>query len=190
MEGTPYFYAENGGIFMKNALQEDRLAHMMARPIPKKKIGVVRLQMVKQSKTLYGMRRFSNPKEAVQMVRPLFQMADREMVLVLSLNAKLEPMALEIAAVGGVSSCYLDLKSIFKHALLNNASYIVCFHNHVSGYAEPSDADKTLTERISDAGHILGLPLIDHIIVGDRGFFSFREEGLITLDERDCYAAE
>ena len=60
-------------------------------------------------------------------------MADREMVL-------------EIAAVGGVSSCYLDLKSIFKHALLNNASYIVCFHNHVSGYAEPSDADKILTD--------------------------------------------
>lgn len=132
MEGTPYFYAENGGIFMKNGLQE-KLEHMMARPIPKKKIGVVRLQMVKESQTLYGMRRFSNSKEDVQIVRPLFQMADREMVL-------------EIAAVGGMSSCYLDLKSIFKHALLNNASYIVCFHNHVSGYAEPSDADKILTD--------------------------------------------
>ena len=171
--------------------QKEALESMMRRPIPKKKFGIVRLQMVKESQTLYGMKRFSNPAEAVKMVRPLFRMADREMVLVLSLNAKLEPMALEIVAVGGVDTCYLDLKGIFKHALLNNASYIVCFHNHVSGYAEPSREDRLMTERVSQAGFILGLPLVDHIIVGDGSFFSFRESGLIDLEENvSSYAAE
>ena len=56
------------------------------------------------SRTLYGMYHFSHPREAVEMVSPLFAMADREMMLVMSLNTKLEPMAVEIVAVGGLNA--------------------------------------------------------------------------------------
>lgn len=73
---------------------------MTKRPIPKKKVGIVHLQIVKESRVLYGMRRFTNPQEAVDMVKPLLRKADREMVLALSLNTKLEPQAVEIVAVG------------------------------------------------------------------------------------------
>ena len=85
----------------KNEIIED----MMRRPIPRKKVGIVRLQMVKEGRTLYGMHRFTDPAQAAEMVRPLFDMADREMVLVLSLNTILEPMALEIA-VGRIELLY------------------------------------------------------------------------------------
>lgn len=170
--------------------QKLRLERMMKYPIPKHRIGIVHLQMVKDGRTLNGMKRFTNPKEAVEMVKPLFEMADREMVLVLSLNTKLEPMALEIAAVGALSGCMLDVKSIFKHALLNNAAYVVCFHNHVSGYAKPSREDKKVTEKLSQAGKFLDLPLLDHIIIGEEAYFSFREAGELTLEQEETCVAE
>ena len=107
------------------------------------------------------MKRFSQPWEAVELVRPLFDMADREMVVVMSLSTKLD-LALEVAAVGGINACSVDIRDIFKHSLLNNAAYVVCFHNHPSGDPEPSQEDKLLTKRIEDSGRLLGIPLIDH----------------------------
>ena len=156
---------------------------MMKRPIPKKRIGIIRLRMVKES-SLYGMKCFSQPWEAVELVRPLFDMADREMVVVMSLSTKLD-LALEVAAVGGINACSVDIRDIFKHSLLNNAAYVVCFHNHPSGDPEPSQEDKLLTKRIEDSGRLLGIPLIDHMIVGEAGFYSFRQNGLIHSTEPD-----
>lgn len=111
---------------------------MTKRPIPKKKVGIVHLQIVKESRVLYGMRRFTNPQEAVDMVKPLLRKADREMVLALSLNTKLEPQAVEIVAVGGLNNCIVDVQNIFKYSILNNAAFVVCIHNHPSGDPEPS----------------------------------------------------
>lgn len=152
---------------------------MMKRPIPKKKVGIIHLQMVKDSRILYGMKRFTQPDEAVRMVRPLFEMADRELVTVLSLNTKIEPLAMEIASVGGLNACSVDIRDIFKHAILNNAAYIICFHNHPSGDPMPSPSDMQLTARIKQSGDLLGIPLIDHIIIGEDDFYSFREQGRI-----------
>lgn len=170
---------------MERRTQE--LVSMMKRPIPRKKIGVVRLQMVKES-SLYGMKRFTDPGEAAELVKPLFDMADREMMVVMSLSTKLEPLTLEIAAVGGLNTCSIDVRDIFKHALLNNAAYVICFHNHPSGDPEPSRADKLITRKIEDGGQLLGIPLIDHIIVGETGFYSFHENGLIHVTEPDSAA--
>lgn len=162
---------------MRKISQEEQIENMAKRPIPKKKVGIVHLQVVKESRVLYGMRRFTTPQEAVDMVRPLLSKADREMVLVLSLNTKLEPQAIEIAAVGGLNSCVVDVKNIFKHSILNNAAYVACIHNHPSGDPEPSREDVLLTQKISAAGTILGLPLLDQIIVGEYGYYSFKEQG-------------
>ena len=169
--------SKKGGNPMKNSSQKEQLEGMMKRPILKKKVGIIRLQMIKESRTLHGMKRFSQPREAVDTVKPLFAMADRELMLVMSLNTRLEPMAVEIVAVGGLNTCSVDSRDIFKHAVLNNAAFIVCFHNHPSGDPEPSRQDKQITIRLEKAGEILGISLIDHIIIGDYGFYSFREHG-------------
>ena len=162
---------------MRQESDEKRVEDMMKRPIPKKRIGIVRLQMVKERRTLYGMRRFVSAEEAVEMVRPLVEMADREMVLVLSLNNRLEPMAMEIAAVGGMTACHVEVGSVFKHALLNNAPYVMCFHNHPSGDPTPSLEDKRLTSRLKQCGDIVGIKLVDHIIIGADGYYSsFRDD--------------
>jgi DNA repair protein RadC len=163
--------------------QDELLKEMMKRPIPNKKVSIGHLQMVKKNRILYGMNSFTSPAEAIEVVRPLFNMADREVVLVMSLNTKLEPLAVEVTAVGGVSMCSVDIKNIFKHALLNNASYVICFHNHLSGDPEPSCEDQMITKRIRDSGKLLGVPLVDHIIAGESGFYSFKEHRLIDFND-------
>ncbi|EXG84520.1 DNA repair protein [Clostridium sp. ASBs410] len=157
--------------------QDEVLREVMKRPVLKKRVGIIRLQMVRESRSLYGMKRFSEPN--VETVMPLLEIADREIVLVMSLNTKLEPLAVEIVAVGALNFCYVDGRDIFKHAVLSNAAFITCFHNHASGTPEPSVQDKQITRRLEKAGGILGIPLIDHIIIGEYGFYSFREHGYI-----------
>ena len=68
---------------MRKRTQEERILDMIKRPVPRKRVGIVHLEMVRESRTLYGMKRFQNPREAAEMVRPLCEKADREMVLVL-----------------------------------------------------------------------------------------------------------
>lgn len=170
---------------MKRTVQNNELDCMMKRPIPKKKVGIIRLQMVKETNLFYSARNFINPETAVELVKPLLDKADREMVIVMSLNTKLEPLALEIAAVGGINACGVDIRDIFKHSILNNAAYVMCFHNHPSGSSEPSCEDASLTDRVKEAGRLLGIPLVDHIIIGEEEFYSFRGHGLLTLEEPD-----
>ena len=162
---------------MRRKSQKEELNDMMERPIPRKKIGIVHLEMVKEGRSLYGTSRFHNAEELVQMVQPLYEKAHREMVLVVALNTKLEIQALEIAAVGGLNACYVDMRDIFKLVIINNSAFIICLHNHPSGDSEPSYEDRKLTERLQKAGEILGIPLIDHIIVAGKNYYSFRDGG-------------
>ena len=103
---------------MRRKSQKEELNDMMERPIPRKKIGIVHLEMVKEGRSLYGTSRFHNAEELVQMVQPLYEKAHREMVLVVALNTKLEIQALEIAAVGGLNACYVDMRDIFKLVII------------------------------------------------------------------------
>ena len=152
----------------------------------RKRVGIVHLEMVRESRTLYGMKRFQNPREAAEMVRPLCEKADREMVLVLSLNGRLEPQAVEIAAVGGISSCNVDIRSLFNAlTLLNNAEFVICIHSHPSGDPGPSREDEEITGRIRSAGALLGIELVDHIILGEGdAYYSFRDHGWLCGDGR------
>ena len=140
------------------------------------RVGTVRLQMVREGKSLYGLGPLNGPWRAAELVRPLFYGSDREMVAVLSLDVRNRPAAAEIVAVGGLDSVTVDIRNLFKHALLNNAGGILLFHNHPSGEAEPSGEDRALTSRVRKAGEILGISLVDHIILGDGCCYSFREE--------------
>ena len=162
---------------MSDYLQKEELESMMKEPSKGKRIGIVRLHMVREERTLYGMERISSPEDAMEAVRPLFALADREIMAVMSLSAKMEPLAFEIAAVGGLTACMVDIRNIFKHSLLNNAACILCFHNHPSGDPQPSKDDHAITREISGAGKLLGIELADHIILVEDSFYSFREHG-------------
>lgn len=82
---------------------------------------------------------------------------------------------------GGLSSTVVDIKKIFKTAIDHHAAKIIVAHNHPSGNLKPSIHDQQLTKRVLEAGNILDCRLEDHIIISDVGYFSFADEGLMSI---------
>jgi DNA repair protein RadC len=80
---------------------------------------------------------------------------------------------------GGVTASVVDPKVVFRFALEQGAHSLILIHNHPSGNLQPSDADKRLTERLQKIGRELEIPLVDHLIYTDQGYFSFADEGMM-----------
>ena len=85
----------------------------------------------------------------------------------------------EMISRGGVSGTVVDTKIIFKAAIENYASSIIISHNHPSGNLKPSEADIRITKTIKEAGKIMEIPLLDHLIITEEGFYSFADEGIL-----------
>jgi DNA repair protein RadC len=85
----------------------------------------------------------------------------------------------ELISRGGVSGTVVDTRIIFKMAIEHYASSIIICHNHPSGNVKPSDADIRITKNIKEAGKIMEIPLVDHLIITEQGYYSFTDEGLI-----------
>ncbi len=91
----------------------------------------------------------------------------------------------EVISVGTSNASLISPGEVYKTALQNRAEFIVLLHNHPSGNPEPSREDLQVTSRIRRCGELLDIPLMDHIIIGDNCFFSFREEGLFADNSYD-----
>ena len=88
-------------------------------------------------------------------------------------------LAKELVSKGGLSGTVADPKIIFHMALQHQASAIIMVHNHPSGNLKPSREDLVLTKKIADAGRMLDINVLDHLIITDSGYFSFGDEGLL-----------
>lgn len=99
----------------------------------------------------------------------------QEVLILISLNIKNMIMGVQEISRGSTSYSLVSPKEIFKTALLHNAEGIIMVHNHPSGDNTPSKPDIEVTKRISQAGNLLAIPLLDHIIVSDTGFLSIKE---------------
>ena len=148
-------------------------------------VSIVQLQMKRTGRSLCGAGTLNNPEAVKDMAQPIFDMADREVFAVLSLDTKLRPVAFEVAAVGGIVNCIVDVPNIFKHAILSNAAHVLCIHNHPSGDLNPSTDDIRLTKRIKLAGDVLGITLVDHIIIGEGAYYSFREQSNLNFKNQE-----
>ena len=103
----------------------------------------------------------------------------REVFAVLFLNRANKVNHFEIISEGGITGTVADPRVILKKALEESAVNLILCHNHPSGSLKPSRADEQLTTKIRDAAKLLDIQVLDHIIVSDRGYFSFADEGLM-----------
>jgi len=145
-----------------------------------KRVDVVKIKMVKESSFLYETRRIESPDDAAKMVKRFIEDADREHFMVLCLNTKNEPTKIHTVSVGALNSVTVHPREVFKVAILANSSTVLLAHNHPSGDTTPSREDLAITGRLSEAGKIIGIEILDHIIIGDSGrFVSFKAKGLM-----------
>ncbi len=144
-----------------------------------KRINIVSIKMVKESSFLYQTRTISSPKDAYEMIKEQLEGLDREQFIIACLNTKNEPTNISVVSVGTLNKAIVHPREVFKTAILSNAASIMAFHNHPSGEITPSQQDIQLTNRLYEAGELLGIKLLDHLIIGDGTFTSLKEKGYL-----------
>ncbi|MCU0346337.1 MAG: DNA repair protein RadC [Saprospiraceae bacterium] len=118
-------------------------------------------------------------RDAYQILAPLLLDLPHEESWVLFLSKKNKVIGKTKLSVGGTDATVMDAKIVFRKALEGMAAAIIVAHNHPSGTLRPSQADIDLTRKMKNVGEAIGLPLVDHIIIADGGYYSFLDEGLI-----------
>ena len=86
---------------------------------------------------------------------------------------------MRIVAIGIVNRSLVHPREVFRRAITDNAAAIIVAHNHPSGSLEPSDEDHEVTRRLVEAGQLLGISVLDHLVISREGYFSFLEHSLI-----------
>jgi len=115
---------------------------------------------------------------ATYLIRQGYADRDREAFVVLLLDVKHRVIAEEVVTIGILDGALIHPREVFKAAVAGSAAGIIVAHNHPSGDPKPSGQDAEVTKRLRKAGEVLGIPVVDHVIVGSTGaHFSFREQG-------------
>ena len=121
---------------------------------------------------------FNQPETIAEYYMERLRHEEQELLICMMLDTKNHLLGEEMVFKGTVNSSLVNPREIFLAAVSYHAVGILLVHNHPSGDPAPSRADLDFTQRVSRAGDILGIPLIDHIIIGDHRFLSFRQRGI------------
>lgn len=103
----------------------------------------------------------------------------KEMFMTLHLDGKNKIICADIVSIGSLNQSIVHPRSVFQTACLSNAAAIICVHQHPSGDPTPSSEDISITRRLKEAGEIMGIKILDHIIIGEGEYLSFVERGLL-----------
>jgi DNA repair protein RadC len=118
-------------------------------------------------------------RDAADFLRPLIGDLPHEEFWVLFLNRRNKVIDKQKLSQGGMTGTVIDVRLVLKSALEKHATSLIFCHNHPSGNLEPSDADKRITRQLKEASALMDIPVIDHLIVTQAGYFSFADEGLL-----------
>ncbi|MEG0259949.1 MAG: DNA repair protein RadC, partial [Lysinibacillus sp.] len=118
-----------------------------------------------------------SPQDAATYLMPDMTSLTQEHFVVLFLNVKNQIIHRQTIFIGSLNASIVHPREIFREAVKRSAASIICAHNHPSGIPTPSPEDIEVTKRIQEAGYIMGIDLIDHVIIGDHQFISLKEKG-------------
>jgi len=119
----------------------------------------------------------TRPQQVYDLVAPLVKDATQEHFYALYLNTRNVPIGLELVSVGSLNASIVHPREVYAPALQLRAASLIVAHNHPSGETDPSADDLVITKRLAEAGEVLGIPLIDHVIVSNGDWSSLKEEG-------------
>ncbi|SHL43422.1 DNA replication and repair protein RadC [Shouchella rhizosphaerae] len=122
----------------------------------------------------------SSPEDAAELVSEDMRGLQQEHFVALYLNTKNHVIKQKTLFIGSLNASIVHPREVFKEALQSSSASVICLHNHPSGDPSPSPEDISVTKRLRQAGAILGIELLDHIIVGDGCFISLKERGFFA----------
>ena len=139
------------------------------------------VMLVKERAMNYAIENISNPSDAATLINKvthLNEMAE-EYGYMIALNTKNKPIGIFLISKGTANYSTMNSREVFLRALLIGATVIIVFHNHPSKDTFPSESDVSTTKKLVEAGKLIGIPVMDHIIIGGKDFYSFKSEGII-----------
>ena len=125
-------------------------------------------------------KQFRCSEDVANVYMPRFADKKREQFQVLMLDRKNRFMRDVMISQGSLDASVVHPREVFNTAIRDSAAAIICVHNHPSGDPQPSPEDRALTRRLLEAGETIGIPVLDHIIVGRNCYVSFKDEGWLT----------
>jgi len=125
----------------------------------------------------YKSKELTDPKKAYKLIKNKLKDYHKEHFYIIALNSRNHSIA-EVS-VGSLNASIVHPREVFAEAIKNKAASVIFAHNHPSGDPEPSEEDLVITKRLTEAGKILGIEIVDHIIAGKSGYFSFKEKEMI-----------
>jgi DNA repair protein RadC len=133
---------------------------------------------LKEGAVLYSTAPLSHPEAARDVMRDVLKDLDREMVCVVNLDNKMKPINYNVVSIGSIDQSMVPIQNVYKSSILSNAASIMLLHNHPSGDVSPSSPDFDVTKKLVEAGKLMGIPVIDHLIIGGMNgdIYSFRTE--------------
>ena len=144
-------------------------------------IDIVKIQMVKDGSIEYGKTPISKPEDLAELGLKFLKNADREMFILVCLNAKNFVNCIHLVAIGTLDRAVITPREVMKAALLSNAASIAFVHNHPSGDVTPSPEDVHLTKTLSACSDLFDIRVLDHVIVADDGRYeSLVEKKFLT----------
>jgi DNA repair protein RadC len=122
--------------------------------------------------------KISTAQDAYSLLSNLY-LLEHEEFWAIYIDRSNKPIRKTHISTGGYSSTTVDIRIIFRDALINRASGIILAHNHPSGNLQPSIEDKRITGKIAEAGELFNINILDHLIVSSQGYYSFADNGLL-----------
>lgn len=152
--------------------------HKLEPPSKKPSVPVIRVQMVRDAAMSFEHEFISSSAQAAELFRVHLGDPDREHFVVLLLDTKNRPLAIETVAIGAEDRAVTAPTTVFRSAILAGATGIILGHNHPSGDPSPSSSDRVVTDKLLNAAQLLGVRLLDHVVLGADGRYeSFSDKG-------------
>ena len=157
----------------------------------KYELEVVNIRLVREP-SWYSEVPLRKTKDAAELMAREFADYDREVFCILNLASDGKIINMNIVSMGTLNASLVSPREVFKSSILSNAASIIAVHNHPSGCVNPSKQDKLITQRLREAGGLMDIELLDHIIVGgkNRQYYSFREENILNNNFSQQFAQE
>lgn len=147
-------------------------------------LDVVSVRLVKDA-PIFSDLKITSPESAIAVVGKFLYEMDREVVCIINMKSDGTPINCNFASMGAINQAIAEPRELFKSTILSNAASMIMVHNHPSGNLEPSKDDTMITDRILKLSGLLGIPLVDHVIVGgdNSSYFSFKEKEILKMPQ-------
>jgi DNA repair protein RadC len=173
--------AERGGLYGLMQTSCDELAHVagIGRARAAQLVAAFELGRRTLARGPRARVQILKPRQAAEYLMPTFGARNVEQFGIMLLDSKHRVIRTTVLAVGTLNSAGIELRDVFREAALGSAAALVAFHNHPSGDPTPSPDDVELTRRLVAAGVLMGIDVVDHIVLGDVRYWSFKESGTL-----------